>query len=175
MGSKRLEEIQWHDIYPPVFINLVDVCSDSIFIADTLCHGCQNQGICIMPKRNITEMTKYNSFCTELFPSLWTFFENAITPSFVMKLSEYLVCSLFTSYLQLLFYKLFQNFDYFWLKKKSVNILWFFCQFLRDPYQSASFCVGFGILLRKNFQVLKNHQKAKIWGCWKKCLFCFVC
>ena len=30
------------------------------------------------------------------------------------------------------------------------------------------------IFLRKNFQVLKNHQKAKIWGCWTNCLFCFV-
>ena len=39
------------------------------------------------------------------------------------------------------------------------------------PNEFASVCVGFS---SEKLQVLKNHQKAKNLGCWKKCLFCFV-
>ena len=99
------------------------------------------------------------------------YFEHLKKTTITSSLSEIVVCDLLTPYFQLLFYTLFQNFDYF--LSKSTN-LWtqldFFWQFLRGPNEFVK--LFWGILLMKKSH--KNHEKAKIWGCWKKCLLCFI-
>ena len=109
-----------------------------------------------------------------LFPSLWTFFENTITPPFRYGIVWILVCYSPTSYLQLLFYTVFQNVEYF--LSKNTN-LWM---------KFASFCVVFSsgkkssfkkswkrqnlrLLFRFVYFVLKNLKKWSIFGfIWKK-------
>ena len=90
------------------------------------------------------------------------------TLHFVMKLSEFLVCYLLTSYLWMLFFNLFQNFDYFQPKKdKSVNALWFFCQFLSSPNEFGS------VFLKESPQEklqIKNIKKPKF-GAAEKIVF----
>ena len=89
-----------------------------------------------------------------------------------MELSELLVCYILTSYLRLLFYNLFQIFDYFGSKK--INLwTYIFCQFLRGPNEFANFCTAFS----SGKISFKKSPKAKIWGSWKKsvCLFCLFC
>ena len=122
---------------------------------------------CIVGKKKLEKVRKY----TGLFHSLWTILWNH-SNSFISWWNY--LNFWYVTYLWMLCYNLFQNFDYFWSKKTN---LWthfdIFCRFLRGPNEFGSFCVGFFSGKTSSF---KKSQKAKIWGCWKKCfLFCLFC
>ena len=108
---------------------------------------------------------------TGLFISLLTFFENTITPSFCYWIVWYFgMLPILMSYQRHLFYI---------LKKLTTS-----GQKNQICEHNLNFCTNFFTALinlhvfvwdspQEKLQVLKNHQKAKIWVCWKSVFFVY--
>ena len=86
---------------------------------------------------------------TGLFLSLWIFFENTITPSFCYGIVLLFGMLLIMSNLQLSFYTLFQNVDYFWA---NMQIWWCTSKFFAKIHADFLF-LRFLVLF--NFRALK--------------------
>ena len=114
------------------------------------------------------------SYTTGLFPSLWTFFESYNSfiwlyllwncLNFGMLLNNVLSITVFI----LCFKVLTISCQKIQICERTLIIFW---QFIRGPSEFASFCVGFS---SGKIHVLKNHEKPKIWGFWKKWPFGLV-
>ena len=174
LDVKRLNWIEWWSSKrcpPNPIFYLLTQSTDSVHPQPTLPNGHLWFG-CFLPFfwQFLTKIFIPANVYTELFPSLWTFFWKHYN-SFI-SLWNYLNF-LYVTY----WHPIYECYFIIFFKILTISgqerqicerTLKFFANFCAAP-------MNLEVFVWKNFQVLKNHEKAKKnWGSWKKCLFCFV-